>query len=240
MNMKYTISIALFLVAILVSYKAKAQFEVGQSFISGGFSFSASDLKLDENQSAQNAFGYNINSTWGTFTKENKAKGWGINHSLSSRIINGYDIAPRSFQGATIGIERFAEYYSKPIFEKLVLYIRPRIGLTYALNNTLTNENAKLTSETQNHTLTLGAGISAGIAWRLTPRWALYGSFAFTNPISLTGGISNTVNYQQKNPQGENLKIRGNFFEYNFSPTLSSGGISLGFRYFYTRKNSDS
>lgn len=227
-------------VATLLTTSAQAQFETGQSLVSGGFSTTSGYYKNPDLESKGRNLNYNINASWGKFTRENRASGWGISHGLSSNRFDGAWATLPSVRGASVGIDRFVEFY-KPVFEKFALYIQPSVGLSYGLNNQFgVQSDGTLAYKTQNHRLTLGASLAAGIAWRITPKWALYGNFALTNPISISGGIENTVNYQNKNPQGGNTKSQGSFFEYNFSPTLSSGSVGLGFRYFYTRKNSDS
>lgn len=227
-------------VPTLLTTSVQAQFETGQSFVSGGFSTNLGSYNNPDLESKGRNLDYNINASWGKFTKENRAVGWGISHGLSSNRLDR-DVAARpSISSAGIGVDRFAEFY-KPVFEKFALYIQPRVGLAYALNNTYSlQNNTTLSYKTRYHQLTLGASLSAGIAWRITPKWALYGNFAFTNPISISGGIGNTVDYPENGSQGEYTKSRSSFFEYKLSPTLFSGSVGLGFRYFYTRKNSDS
>lgn len=225
---------------VLLNTSAQAQFEAGQSFISGSLSTTLGYFNNPVRESKSEALNYGVSASWGRFTKENRASGWGISHNLLSDNYY-YPLADLpSVRSASVGVDRFVEFY-KPVFEKFALYIQPRVGLSYGLDNQFGLENdGTLSFKTQNQRVILGASLAAGIAWHITPKWALYGNFAFTNPISISGGISNTVNYQEKNLQGENLKSRGSLFEYNFSPSLSSGNIGLGFRYFYTRKNSDS
>lgn len=241
-------NILILLVLISLPGITKAQFKAGEHFVAGGFGISLIDTKFRPGVNTignHGQYSHNIGISLGHFTTDNRAVGWTLDQSLSLFNYGYYDssikIKPRSLTSLRVGIGRFVEYY-KPISEKLALYISPSLGLTYELANTWGQDSSPpgISYQTQTNTLILGASLAAGIAWRITPKWALYGNFAFTNPISISGGISNTVNYQEKNPQGENLKTRGSLFEYNFSPTLSSGSIGLGFRYFYTRKNSNS
>lgn len=220
-----------------------AQFNVGERFVEGSFGIELNDTRYRPNINTIGNHGqyyHNVYISLGHFTTNTKAVGWNLNQSLSLFNYGIYDdsvkVRPRSLTRLGVGVERFVEQY-KPISEKLALYLRPSLGLSYRLENTWGQDvpNPGISYQTQTNTLILGASLAAGIAWRITPKWALYGNFAFTNPVSVSGGISTTENYQEKNPQGGNLKSRGNFFEYNFSPTLSSGSIGLGFRYFYTR-----
>ncbi|MPR32618.1 hypothetical protein [Salmonirosea aquatica] len=227
-------------VLILLSGITKAQFNAGERFVTGDVNISLNDNKHVNPNSTPHygTYGYNVSASLGHFTTDNKAVGWTLNQSLS--LINyddwfGTYAAPRTLQGFGVGIGRFVEYY-KPISEKLALYIRPSLGLTYQLENQDNRQNGDIiVIRNQSNTLTSGINLSAGIAWRLASRWALYGGFAFANPVSISYGWQNSESYQQSSPQTGSTKTEGSFFKYNFSPTLSSGNISLGFRYFYTR-----
>lgn len=236
------------LALILLSGISKAQFNAGEHFVEGSFGISLIDTKFHPGVNTignHGQYNHDIGISLGHFTTNSRAVGWTLDQSLSLFNYGYYDssvkVRPRSLTRLGVGVGRFVEHY-KPISEKLALYIRPSLGLTYQLENTWGQHAPApgISYQTQTNTWILGASLAAGIAWRITPKWALYGNFAFTNPISISGGVSTTENYQEKNPQGGNLKSRGNFFEYNVSPTLSSGSIGLSFRYFYTRKNSNS
>ncbi len=222
-------------VLLFASLGAQAQFEAGQSFISGNFSTNFNRAKYDDTQPAQGLFSYNVGASWGTFTQKNKALGWGLSHSLTSQKFNSGNENIPSLKNVSFGGSRFVEFY-KPVFDKVALYISPSVGLTYRLENSVDQQGGAGTYRVnQDNTLSLGASLSGGIAWRFTPKWSLYGNFAFTNPISISGGVSTSKQYSANVPSTEPVEARGGVFSYNFSPGLSSGYVGLGFRYFYTR-----
>lgn len=228
-------------VLILLSGITKAQFNTGERFVAGGFGISLTDNKYRPNVNTMGDLGqynHNIEISLGHFMSNSKAVGWTLSQSLS--LINYGDWTrpypePRTLQSIGVGVNRFVEYY-KPISEKLALYLSPSLGLNYQLQNQNSAQNGDIVLiRTQANTLTLGINLSAGIAWRLASRWALYGGFAFANPVSISYGWQNSEFYRQSSPQTADTNSEGSFFKYNFSPSLSSGGIALGFRYFYTR-----
>ena len=225
---------------------ATAQFQAGERFVSGGLSFNFSDNKYEDANLTNHYANYNHSTSVssGHFTKNNKAVGWSLSQSLSLEK-NVYDPnlldSPRKFRYLGFGVGRFVEYY-KPVFEKFALYLRPSVGLTYGLGNNynyvMLNNGTSALSQSRTNTITLGLNLNAGIAWRLSPKWALYGGFAFVDPISLSAGWTNAENPGSGNPQSAPIETEGSFFKYDLSPALSSGNINLGFRYFYTRNKS--
>ena len=222
----------LIFVILLMQYTvAEAQFQSGQSFVGGNFSTFFNDYKSKNMDSQGTNYSHNIGISWGSFVKDNKAVGWGINHNLRIYKLTDFNIDPKPIQEFGIGGERFWEFY-KPLNDKFALYVRPSFGLNYNLQNTYQASNNDITYEAQSNKLTLGASLGAGIAWRITQKWALYGSVAIVNPIDVSGALNTTESFTEKNAAGENVKSRGLSFDYKFAPTIASGSIGLGFRYF--------
>jgi hypothetical protein len=209
---------------------ALAQFTAGQSFVSGAFDLTATSFKSDPQNESSDYYGYNAFASLGTFTKENKAVGWGFQHSLVINRIPYLDPQPRLLRNIGFGADRFVEFY-QPIISQLSVYLRPSVGLFYSLQNQYNPNNTNLVDQTRRHTLSLGADLSAGLAWQFAPKWALYGSFAFFNPIQVSAGVSSSKDYRSQIPDS-----RGWGFNYQLSPSLSSGSINLGFRYIYDKK----
>lgn len=207
---------------------ASAQFESGESFISGSFH---TDLQRNRHKSSdlnQTSFAHSLNISVGKFVKENKAVGWSFSNSLSLFKINepGY---MKPLQSLGFGIARFVEYY-KPLGGKFAIYARPSIGVGYTLSKQYSGTGDVLIFEDTNNRISLNASLEAGLAWRFATKWALYGSVAFSNPIS----VSTSFN-RRKYTDGL-LDQRGNSFDYNFNPAASSGQIGLGLRYFCGKK----
>lgn len=223
--------LAIILVFSLVSASAAlAQFTTGQSFVSGAFDVTTNSFKPDRQNESSDYYGYNVFASLGTFTKENRAVGWGFSHSLSIAKESSLNPQPRLLRNIGIGADRFVEFY-QPLISQLAVYLRPSVGLSYSLQNQYNANGTNLVDQTQRHTLSLGANLSAGLAWRFASKWALYGGFAFLNPIQVSGGISSSEEYRS-----QFTDHRGWNFNYQLSPTLSSGSVSLGFRYFYEKK----
>ncbi|GHB56308.1 hypothetical protein [Persicitalea jodogahamensis] len=223
--------------SILFPILSKAQFKAGQIFFQGGFNLSLSDSKYlsTYGDSQFGNYSHDISYSSGYFTDQNRAIGWTLNQSLSLAKIqysgNTNDPAP-TLQSIGFGGGRFVEHY-KSLSDKFALYVRPGFNLSYTLQNQDDQQNGNAFTRTQTNTFTLGADVSAGVAWLLSPKWALYGGFAFANPISISAGWRNTESTTQNSGRPTNRK--GSFFNYNLSPNLSSGSISLGFRYLVTR-----
>ncbi len=224
---------------LILSADVKAQFEAGQSFVSGDFSTNINRFQYIDSQPTQGVFNYNIGVSWGQFTQANRSSGWELSHALSTQKSTYLPPNIPSLQQVSFGGSRFIEFY-KPLSEKFALYLSPSIGLTYILQNNVNQQNTEGSYYVnQTNTLILGASLRAGIAWRITPKWALYGNFASTNPINISGGVSNTKHYNVNTPVGAPVESKGSAFGYNFTPNLNTGSIGLGFRYFYTRNQSN-
>jgi hypothetical protein len=228
-------SILTFLLIIFLTNIATAQFQSGESFVSGSFFNNLNSVSRTDNTPRFNAYNHYINLSVGKFVRDNRALGWGLTHSLSTASNSALQPEPTLLRDVSFGIERFAEYY-KSLNDKFALYARPALNLGYAFKNSNAVEQNLVVYESKINTISISAGISAGVVWRVSPKWALYGGFAFLNPISIGYEFSETENFQNKYPNGENVKSTGNAVTYAFSPNLSSGSIGLGFRYFYGGK----
>ena len=211
---------------------ADAQFEKGQSFIGGTFFNYLNHYKnIDQGAIAKN-YSHNLDVSMGKFLKTNKAVGWSLTHNLSTQKLEAFNIDPKPVRNFGIGAQRFWEFY-KPLNEKFALYARPAIGLSYNLLNEYTQGDDRITMERGTNKITLGASIGAGVAWRISTKWALMGGVAFRNPLNVSAAFSTEESFTMKDINGENRKTKKTTVEYQFIPGISSGGISLGFRYLF-------
>jgi len=217
--------------ALMICTQAKAQFTTGQKFIGGSFYTNFNNLKAKYSDLKTNDYDHNIAILLGRFVKDNKAVGWTLRNNLSLANRDGFDMDTKALRNLGVGVDRFLEFH-KPIGTKFSVYVSPSVGLTYNLTNTYTTSNDVVIMETQTNKLTVGASLGAGIVWKVAPKWALYGNFAFINPVNISGLRGDTENYLVQSSQGGNLKTKTTAFDYSFSPSLSSGSIGLGFRYF--------
>lgn len=220
--------IILFLALISFVSETKAQFESGESFVSGNFQ---SYLQRDRSNSAdlkETSFTNSLTISVGKFVKDNKAVGWSLSNSLSLYDLNKAEYL-KPLRSLGFSLSRFVEYY-KPLGGKFAVYARPSIGVGYILSKEYSGTGTLLIYESTSNTVSLGIGLEAGVAWRFSPKWALYGSFAVSNPISISTSFGN-----RKYTDGS-IEERRNGFEYNFRPTASSGQVGLGLRYFCGKK----
>jgi hypothetical protein len=220
---------------VMIHSPANAQFQEGESFVSGTFYLNFDDSKTNNINSHYNRYSHDINVSIGKFRSSTFASGWGIDHGLSLHKFENFNIDPKNLQNLRFGIERFWEFY-KPLNDKLALYLRPDASLSYQVRNAFETSNDKIITETHGNSFSLNLGVSAGIAWRIAPKWAIYGGFAFLNPLSVSYGFGHTRFTDTIRPDGEYPQTNTSGFAYRFSPQLSSGSIGLGLRYFYGRK----
>lgn len=220
------------LILVLFAYNtAFAQFEEGQSFISGAFSNYLNNDKDTEQNASRNTYSHNIDLSFGKFIKANKAVGWTVTHNLQTQKFVNLNFEPKRVQNFGIGGGRFWEFY-KPLNTRFALYARPSVGMTYNLLNEYNNSGNQITSEKRTNKITFGASFSAGIAWRVSPKWGVYGGFAFSNPLNISTSFSKNESFTIKDSKGENRRTKETTFGYQFVPSVTSGGISLGLRYF--------
>ena len=237
MKISFALAISTFVLLPLVS---QAQFKAGQIFFQGGFNLSLNNSKYS-NSYSDSKFGnyaHNINYSSGYFTSKNRAIGWTLNQLLSlakSRESRSSAPSPRTLRSISFSGGRFVEHY-KSLSDKFALYVRPGFALTYRLENQDGRQNGNVTyTRYQTNTVFLSINASAGIAWLVSPKWALYGGVAFANPISLSVGTTDIESTYRTYPNTVSSKNSMTNFDYNLSPSLSSGSISLGFRYLVTR-----
>ncbi|KAA0989552.1 hypothetical protein [Dyadobacter aurulentus] len=228
-------SIFTLILLVIFSNIATAQFKTGESFISGAFFNNLVNVNETGTNSGMNSYNHYIGLSMGKFVRDNRALGWGLTHRLVMENNSLSRPEPRQLRELGFGVERFAEFY-KPVGEKFALYIRPSLNLGYSFKNNNAISDNQLVYESRINSINLSAGISAGVTWRFSPKWAIQGSFAFLNPFSIGYGFSETEYFQNRYPNGENVKYEGNSVTYAFSPNISSGSIGLGLRYFYGAK----
>ncbi len=230
-------------VILLLPALCTAQFKAGQIFFAGGASFSLNDTKYRSNgfnpDGKFGTYSHNLDYSSGYFTDKNRAIGWTLGQSLS--LVNYGESrstisGPRTLRSLGFSGGRFVEHY-KSLSDKFALYVRPGFGLGYRLQNDDDQQQGNVRyAKNQTNTFTLGINVSGGVAWLVSPKWVLYGGVAFANPISISAGwkdiaiVPGSSGYQPTD-------TKGSFFNYNFSPTLSSGSINLGFRYLVTRSD---
>lgn len=220
--------IILFLALVCIVSHADAQFESGESFLSGSFHTDLGRSRSNSADFTQSNFRYNLNLSVGKFVKDNKAVGWSLSNNLSLQNVNKSEYI-KPLQNLGFGLSRFVEYY-KPLGGKFAVYVRPSVGIGYSLSKEYSGTGTLLIYEVTRNRVSLSAGLEAGLAWRFDSKWAMYGSVAFSNPIS----VSTSFNHQ-KYPDGA-LNQKGTSLEYNFNPMASYGQIGLGLRYFCGKK----
>ncbi|MGG7663047.1 outer membrane protein [Dyadobacter sp. BHUBP1] len=228
-NIKTSILIVML---VLVHALANAQFKEGESFIDGAFQVNLFDSKAKDTDSQYRLYGHNIDVSLGKFRSGTKAVGWSLSNNLAIQKVKSLTFEPKPLQNLGFSISRFWEFY-KPLNDKFSLYARPRIGLGYNLANTFDNANGNITTETRLNSISLVANIGAGIAWRIAPKWAIYGGVAFSNPLDVSYSFGRRRDVANPRPDGQYPQNNLRGFSYRFAPDLSSGSIGLGFRYFY-------
>jgi hypothetical protein len=218
----------IFLILTLIGSIANvnAQFESGEPFISGSFNTHLFNSKVGDLD--QTGFTYSFNLSVGKFVKDKKAVGWSLTNSLMLHKMNKPEYM-KPLRSLGFGIRRFVEYY-KPLGDKFAVYARPSAGIGYSLGKEYSGTGTVLLYETSSHEVSLSAGLEGGIAWRFSPKWAVYGSVAFADLINLS------TSFDRKEYTNGLLDERRNAFDYNFSPTASFGQIGLGLRYFFGKK----
>lgn len=237
-------NLLLFATFLLFPALTMAQFKTGQIFFAGGASFSLNDTRY-QNQGFNpdrkfGAYNHNIDYSSGYFTDNNRAIGWTLGQSLSLTNfgeLRGTNPYPRTLRSIGFSAGRFVEHY-KSLSDKFALYVRPGFSLGYRLQNEDGQQSSNVYyTKLQTNTVTLGINVSGGLAWLVSPKWALYGGFAFANPISISAGWKNVATIVNSRPGGRANDTSSGFFNYNFTPSLNSGSINLGFRYLVTRSD---
>lgn len=220
--------IILFLAVVGFLSTANAQFDLGESFVSGSYYTSLQRDRANSADVTQTSFSNSLSISVGKFVKDNKAIGWSLAHSLSLYKVNqsGY---MKPLQNLSFGILRFVEYY-KPLGGKFAIYARPSIGIGYNLGKQYSGTGDILIFEDTSNKVSLNVGLETGLAWRFGSKWALYGSVAFSNPVSIS------TSFNKREYADGTLSQKETEFAYNFNPAASSGQIGLGFRYFCGKK----
>jgi len=233
--MKHITTGILIVAFAMIHSLANAQFKEGESFVDGSFYASILDNKMKNTDMGLNRYNHNINLSLGRFRSNTYAAGWFLSHNLVTQNLKNYDIDPKSLQTLSFGISRFWEFH-KPLNDKFSLFVRPSAGVAYKLDNTYESNDGRILTERRTQSISLSASVAGGIAWRVAPKWALFGGFAFSNPLEVSLGFSKERNVANPLPDGQYPQVNSRGFAYRFSPDLSSGSIGLGFRYFYGMK----
>lgn len=209
-----------------------AQWE-GQKFISGTASIMFSNNNSDSQKSTNN-YGYNFSVGLGKFKTSTRASGWNLNTSLAgskqnfSTNMNGIptNVEKNGIKGFGIAAGRFWQFY-KHFNDKVGIYAGPDITARYDNSKEFSYSNNGIALvETKKDAVTLSAGLSAGLYYKLSQKWWITGNIALSDFVS-TG-------YTQYNTkaENENQTARIKAFNYQFSPSFRFPVVGFGVRYF--------
>lgn len=224
-----------YFIAMLIlgsSEMVMAQWE-GQKFISGTASVVFSNNNPDLLRSSNN-YGYNFNVGLGKFKTSTKASGWNINTSLSgskqnfTTYNNGVikEDDKNGIKGFGIGAGHFWQFY-KHFNDKVGIYAGPEINARYdnSKNYSTTNDNSTLVKNTTT-AVTLSAGMSAGLYYKLSEKWWITSNIALSNFVNTS--YANTKSGAINDNSSTNQKT----FNYEFTPSFRFPSVGFGLRYF--------
>lgn len=210
-------------------WDANAQFEAGESFVSGSFHSGFHSNSYTSAGKIQSSFEqYSLES--GKFLNSNRTIGWRLSAGLDSFTQTELPYKVESPRILDLGVGRFAEFY-KTFSDKLGIYVKPSVGIDYKLSKDYFGDATTLFNETVSNYVDLGGRIEGGMAWRVSPKWAVIGTVAFLNPLRISASFSKT-SYFDEDP----YEVRERSFRYNFDPTESTLQLSIGLRYVYRKK----
>ena len=205
----------------------------GQKFISGTASVNFSNTDSDL-QKSSNAYGYNFNVGLGKFKTNTRASGWNLSTSLSgskqnlTTYTNGNPINKdkNGINGFGLGVGHFWQFY-KHFNEKVGIYAGPDINARYNNSKTyeITSDGSALVTNKIN-SVTLSAGLSAGLYYRLSQKWWITGSIALSDFANI-----NHTNLKSNSEIGE-YTAEQKTFNYQFSPSFRFPVVGFGVRCF--------
>lgn len=217
------------------SEMAHAQLE-GKRFISGsaGINFSNQNPSL---ATSSNNYGYNFNINLGKFKTDTRVSGWSLSNSLGGKKANYYTnnngesiiIDKSGINNVGFGLGKFWHFY-KHFNDKLGIFGGPDINLGYLHAkefSALSNSHELL--ETQTSKISLSFGLNAGLYYKLSEKWWVSGSLAFSNPFNV--GYAFTKGEVGDQSHGRKTKE----LTYAFSPSFTFPSVGFGLRYFYGR-----
>src|SRR5215217_8471718 len=94
-----------FILLVIFSNIATAQFKTGESFISGAFYNNLTNVTEKGNYPGSSAYNHYINLSVGKFVRDNRALGWGLTHSLITESNTSYRPEPAPLKELSFGIE---------------------------------------------------------------------------------------------------------------------------------------
>lgn len=204
----------------------------GKRFISGsaGIDFDNTDPK---NSKSINNYGYNFDISLGKFKSETKASGIRLSSQLAggkSYYSNGNYPSGKEWSGVKklgFGVGYFWQYY-KHFGEKFGIYGGPDVNVGFLTSKELVEGSLSInsiTSERKTDQISLGLGLSAGTYYKLSERWWLTGTLAFSQPVS--------VSYDKRSLTAleEGVTMKSNELNYQLTPTFTFPSVSLGVRY---------
>ena len=224
-----------YIIALLIlssSQTVLAQLE-GQKFISGTASVNFSNTDPDLEKSSNN-YGYNFDIGLGKFKTSTRASGWNLSTSLSgskqnlTTYTNGNPTTreKNGINGFGVGVGRFWQFY-KHFNEKVGIFAGPDINVRYNNSKTYeTTSNGSALVENQINALTISAGLSVGLYYKLSQNWWITGSIALSDFAS--------VNYTdlKSGVETDNYTTRQKTYNYQFSPSFRFPVVGFGVRYF--------
>lgn len=209
----------------------------GQKFISGTASVNFNNTDPDL-QKSSNTYGYNFDIGLGKFKSGTVASGWNLSTSLSGRKQNltsydngvPFDRVKNGINGFGAGVGHFWQFY-KHFNDKAGVFAGPEVNARYSNAKTYeTTGNGQALIENKTNTVTLSAGLHAGLYYKLSPKWWITGSIALSDFAS--------VNYTDLHSEVD-LKAettRQKTFNYAFSPSFRFPVVGFGLRYLVQKK----
>lgn len=227
----------IFLSIILLNLAETAHAQLaGKRFISGSAGINFSNQNPSQATSSNN-YGYNFNINLGKFKTDTRVSGWTLSNSLGGKkdkyytYNNGGSISnDRSgINNVGFGLGKFWHFY-KHFNDKIGIFGGPTITLGYLHTKDFsTSGNGQTLMEKKTNKISVSFGLNAGLYYKLSEKWWLTGSLAFSDPFN--------VGYSFINSKSENQSYSGKAKQltYAFSPVFTFPSVGLGLNYFYGR-----
>ncbi|MCF0057918.1 porin family protein [Dyadobacter sp. CY356] len=224
-----------YFIAILIlgsSQTALAQWE-GQKFMSGSASIMFNNNNPDLQKSSNN-YGYSFNVGLGKFKTSTRASGWNLNTSLSGSkqnfTTNNNGIPTNNekngINGFGVGVGRFWQFY-KHFNEKVGIFVGPDVSVRYNNSSQYSNAGDGVSLiKTKTNVVSLSAGLSAGLYYKLSEKWWITGNIAVSNFVNTNYSIV------KSGPDNRDYDISQKAFNYEFSPSFQFPSVGFGVRYF--------
>jgi hypothetical protein len=215
-----------------ISEMAEAQLE-GQKFISGSASLMFNNNNPDLQKSSNN-YGYSFNVGLGRFKTSTRASGWNLNTSLSgskqnfTTYNNGVPTnnEKNGINGFGVGVGRFWQFY-KHFNDKVGIFVGPDVSVRYNNSSQYSNSGDGVSLvKSKTDAVSLSAGLSAGLYYKLSEKWWITGNIAISNFVNTNYSIS------KSGPDNRDYDITQKTFNYEFSPSFQFPSVGFGVRYF--------